>query len=93
MGVDGVGDVFASLLEHPASTVVSRAKVLEVPEMRFGMPDLREEEFRTGASGWMAWASAVGSRKEQKTSRNHLLGYFANGSSINRLIADCVKEL
>jgi hypothetical protein len=88
-----VGDVFASLIEHPAATVISRAKVLEVPDMRFGMPDLREEELRTGASGWLSWAAAIGSRKVKKASRNHLLGYFANGSSVNRLVSDCVRGL
>lgn len=89
----GIGDVLASLYEHPQGTVISRAKVLEIPEKRFGMPDLREEELRTGASGWLAWSAAVGSRKIRKASRNHLLGYFANGSPINELIADCVKKL
>lgn len=85
-----VGEVLGLLLEHPAATVISKAKVLEIPEMRFGMPDLREEELRTGASGWLAWASAIGSRDVKKASRNHLLGYFANGSPINKLISDYV---
>ena len=88
-----VGQVFAGLMEHPSATTISKAKVLEIPEMRFGMPDLREEELRTGASGWLAWASAVGSRRVKKTKRNHLLGYFANASPINRLISDCVRSL
>ena len=88
-----VGHVFADLLDHPAATVISKAKVLEIPEMRFGMPDLREEELRTGASGWLSWSAAVGSRKVRKASRNHLLGYFANGSPINRLISDCVRAI
>jgi len=89
----GIGDVFAELLDHPSATAISKAKVLEIPEGRFGMPDLREEELRTGASGWLSWAAAVGSRKVRKASRNHLLGYFANGSPINRLISDCVRAL
>lgn len=89
----GIGDVFSDLLDHPSATAISKAKVLEIPEKRFGMPDLREEELRTGASGWLSWAAAVGSRKVRKASRNHLLGYFANGSPINRLISDCVRAL
>ena len=89
----GVGDIFADLLDHQSATVISKAKVLEIPEMRFGMPDLREEELRTGASDWLSWAAAVGSRKVRKASRNHLLGYFANGSPINRLISDCVRAM
>ncbi|MDD9982565.1 MAG: RNA-directed DNA polymerase [Gammaproteobacteria bacterium] len=89
----GVGDIFADLLHHQSATVISKAKVLEIPEGRFGMPDLREEELRTGASGWLSWAAAVGSRKVRRASRNHLLGYFANGSAINRLISDCVRAI
>ena len=89
----GVGDIFADLLDHQSATVISKAKVLEIPEGRFGMPDLREEELRTGASHWLSWAAAVGSRKVRKPSRNHLLGYFANGSPINRLISDCVRGI
>jgi hypothetical protein len=90
---NGVGDVLAALFEHASASLISKAKVLEIPELRFGMPDLREEELRTGASGWLAWAAAVGSRKVRKVNRNHLLAYFANGSPINRLIADCVRSL
>ena len=89
----GVGDVFADLLDHQSATVISKAKVLEIPEGRFGMPDLREEELRTGASDWLSWAAAVGSRKVKKAPRNHLLKYFANGSPINRLISDCIRGM
>lgn len=93
MAVDGVGDILALLYEHASATQLSKAKVLEIAETRFGMPDLREEELRTGASGWLPWSAAVGSRKVRKANRNHLLGYFANGSPVNRLVADCVKAL
>jgi len=66
---------------------------LEIPEKRFGMKELREEQLKTGASNWLSWASAVGSRKEKKANKNHLLSYFANGSPMNKLIADCIKSL
>ena len=89
----GVGDIFADLLDHQSATVISKAKVLEIPEGRFGMPDVREEELRTGASDWLSWSAAVGSRKVRKAPRNHLLVYFANGSPINRLISDCVRAI
>lgn len=89
----GIGELFVGLLDHSSATVISKAKVLEIPEMRFGMPDLREEELRTGASGWLAWAAAVGSRNVKKASRNHLLRYFANGSPVNKLVSDCVRGL
>ena len=88
-----VGDVLARLFEHSAATSISKAKILEIPVNKFGMPDLREEELRTGESGWLSWSSAVGSRKIKKANRNHLLGYFGNGSPLNQLISDCVRKL
>jgi hypothetical protein len=90
LSAKGVGDVLARLLDHPQATAVSRAKVLEIPERRFGMPDRREEELRTGSSGWLSWSAAAGVRSEKKANRNHVLKYFANGSPVNRLIANCV---
>lgn len=80
------------LYEHHNSTDVTKARILEIPNKRYGLDDMREEQLRTGASVWPAWSSAVGSRVERKSNRNHLLGYFANGSSMNELIADCVKK-
>jgi DNA-binding transcriptional MerR regulator len=91
--VQGVGDVMAGLIDHPSATTISKAKVLEIPEHRFAMPDRREEELRTGASGWLAWAAAIGSRSVGRATRNHLLAYFGNGGPVNRLIADCVKGI
>ena len=60
LGTPGAGDLMVSLLRHPAATAMSKGKVLEIPETRFGMPDLREGQLSTGASEWLAWCSAVG---------------------------------
>ena len=87
------GDILLKLYEHPNATEISQAKLLEVPEHRFGMPELREEQLRTGRSDWSAWAAAVGCRNEQPLQRNHKLGYFAHGSSMNALVAECVRNL
>ncbi|MCC6241755.1 MAG: orotate phosphoribosyltransferase [Gemmatimonadaceae bacterium] len=84
-------DLLIALYEHPAATVVSKAKVLEIPEQRFGMPQIREEQLKLGRSDWLAWAAAVGTRKEPAISRNHLLGYFGKASIMNRLVADTIK--
>jgi len=91
--VEGVDEVLSLLYEHTSATDISKAKILEIPEQRFGMPNLREEQLRTGASGWLAWSAAVGSRNASKATRNHLLGYFAHGGPINQLVAQCVKKL
>jgi hypothetical protein len=86
-------DILSSLYEHPNATVISRAKVIEIPENRFGMGELRREHLRVGKSDWLAWASAVGCRSETPISRNHILSYFSKASPMNKLVADCVKNL
>lgn len=88
-----VGSLIARLFEHPAATSISKAKILEIPVNKFGMPDLREEELRKGTSGWLGWSSAVGSRNLKKANRNHVLKYFGNASPLNRLISDCIQKL
>lgn len=88
----GAAEVVHRLYEHPNATDISRAKLLEIKDSRFGLMELREEHLRTGQSGWLSWASAVGTRVEKKKNRNHILGYFANGSPLNELIAQCVQR-
>ncbi len=86
------GNLLTALYEHDAATVISKAKILEIPEMRFGMPDLREEQLRSGHSDWLAWTAAVGTRKNPKAQRNHLLKYFRKSSPMNRLIGEFVEQ-
>jgi hypothetical protein len=81
------------LYTHPWATSVSKAKILEIPEMRFGLPELREEQLKEGKSDWLAWSAAAGSRGKKRASRNYVLNYFKNASSINRLIAEIMSEL
>jgi len=86
-------DIISALYYHPNATAISRAKVLEIPEQRFGMPEMREEHLRVGKSDWLAWASAVGCRSAPPITRNHSLKYFANASPMNRLISECVVAI
>ncbi len=86
-------DILWSIYQHPNATDISKAKVLEIPERRFGMPELREEHLRVGKSDWLSWSAAVGSRAAAKISRNHSLTYFGKASPMNKLIADCVMSL
>ena len=85
--------MLAKLYEHKNSTTISKARVLEIPEQRFGMPQLRETHLRNGSSGWLSWASAVGMRKDSKQNRTYLLNYFSKASPINKLIADCITAI
>lgn len=90
---DKYSELLIRLYEHPSATSISKAKILEIPERRFGMPDLREQHLRVGKADWLSWASAVGSRALTKRNRNHVLGYFSNVAQINYLIAECIKRL
>jgi hypothetical protein len=86
-------DILYAIYQHPNATDISKAKVLEIPERRFGMPELRSEHLRVGKSDWLSWSSAVGSRASSKASRNHSLMYFGKASAMNHLIAECVASI
>lgn len=85
-------DLVHTLYRHESATDISRAKILEIPDRRYGLPEMRESFLREGRSDWLAWASAVGSRNLDKQARNYLLDYFANGSKTNRLIASILQK-
>jgi hypothetical protein len=85
--------LLSSLYEHKDATIISKAKILEIPEHRYGMPELRETHLKNGSSGWLAWASAVGMRKDNKQAKNYLMDYFSKVSPINKLIGDCIKNI
>jgi hypothetical protein len=87
------GSLLTALYEHQDATDISKAKILEIPEKRFGLPDLRAEQLRSGHSDWLAWTAAVGSRAHPKSQRNHLLKYFRKCSPMNRLIGEFVEEV
>jgi hypothetical protein len=89
----GVADLLQALFAHPGATKITKAKVLEIADERHGLADLRAEQLRTGSSDWLTWSSIVGVRATRRTARNHLLGYVANSSPINRLIATTIKAL
>ena len=85
-------DLVHTLYTHESSTDISRAKILEIADLRYGLPEMRETFLREGRSDWLAWSSAVGARKMDKQARNYLLNYFANGSEMNRLIATILQK-
>lgn len=85
--------ILVTIYQHQNATDIVRAKVLEIPEGRFGMPEWRDEHLRVGKSDWLSWSSAIGCRKAPRISRNHSLKYFAHASPMNRLISECVSSL
>lgn len=85
--------ILVKLLEHKYATDISKSKVLEISEQRFGLPDVREQYLRVGRADWLSWASAVGTRGMSKNNRNHMLKYFSNVSQMNFLIAAAVRDL
>lgn len=87
------GEILHAIFGHPRSSAVTKARVLEIGDRQFGLSDLRSEQLRSGGSGWLPWASAVGSLCEDRATRNHLLGYFANASDVNRLFAEILRDL
>jgi hypothetical protein len=84
--------IIYELFQHKSATTITKAKILEIPDARFGLPELRNEFLKSGQSDWLAWASAVGSRSLTASSRNHMLAYFGKSSHLNRLIAGIVQD-
>lgn len=82
-----VRDLLNLMFNHRSATVITRAKILEIPCLRHGLPELRNDYLQNGQSDWLAWSSAAGSRDLQPVSRNHMLKYFAKNSNMNQLIS------
>lgn len=87
------GGILNLLYGHSSSSIIARAKILEIPTQKFGMKELREDHLKNGSSDWLSWASAMGSRTIKKAQRNYVLDYFSKGSSLNYLISSCVKDM
>lgn len=89
--LNGTLTLLATLHSHPASTDLTKAKVLEIP--RADLDDMRDAYLKGGRSDWLAWCSAVGSRLVAKRKRNHLLKYYGKGSATNEIIASCIRGM
>lgn len=87
------GKILLRLYELAGDQKIVRAKILEIPEQGFGLKDIRTEHLKTGASEWLSWASAMGTRSLKPDERNYVLGYFSKGSPLNYLISSCVTKL
>lgn len=83
--------IISKLYDHKNATTISKAKILEIPDNRFGLVELRDGHLVAGRSDWLSWASAVGHRNLPPISRNHKLEYFANSSPMNHLIKSIVS--
>lgn len=87
------GELVMGIYARSAPYEIVAAKVLEIPDQTFGLKAIRARILKSGASNWRSWASAMGARTLPAAERNHALGYFANGSPMNQLVANCVKKL
>ena len=53
LGSQGIGQLLISLYEHDSATDISKAKILEIPEKRFGLPDLEKNNSEPAIpTGW-----------------------------------------
>ncbi|MYN68502.1 MAG: RNA-directed DNA polymerase [Acidobacteria bacterium] len=84
-------ELVARLHSHPASTDLTKAKVLEIPWA--DLDDMREEYLKGGRSDWLAWSSAIGTRRVARMKRNQLLKYYGKASPMNQIVAGCVRRM
>ena len=87
LGTKNASAIISLLFENPLATPITKAKILEISDQRFGLPDLRDPFLSGGQSDWMAWSSAVGTLSLKPITRNHKLKYFGSSSNMNHLIA------
>jgi hypothetical protein len=50
--------VINALYSNPRATPISKAKVLEIADNRYGLPELREPPLRSGQSDWLSWSTS-----------------------------------
>lgn len=79
------------IYQHPKSTPIVQAKVLEIDGLKGGFQDVRESHLK-GSSDWRAWASIVGSTSLPKGKRNQMLNYIAKASRMNSIVAAAVEK-
>lgn len=87
------GESLIKIFEISSDYKIARAKILEIPELDFGLKEIRDDYLKTGQSDWLSWSSAIGSRSLQAGERNYALDYFSKSSPMNFLIASCVKKI
>jgi hypothetical protein len=87
------GKLILRLYEKSMGHKIASAKILEIPDQTFGLKDIRDEVLKSGTSDWLSWAAAIGTRSLKKAERNYALKYFAKGSHLNQLVAECVRNL
>jgi hypothetical protein len=85
--------LISSIYGHSQSTPITKAKILEISDKRFGLPELREPLLKTGQSDWLSWSAAVGERNQNAASRNHRLAYFSKASPMNFLVSNIVPQI
>lgn len=92
MSTSNASALISVLLSHDSATTITKAKILEIPDIRFGLQDTRNEQLANGQSDWLGWASAVGSRVLTPASRNHRLKYWAKASNMNHLVTTIIGK-
>ena len=85
-------EIIDKLYNHRNATAISKAKILEISDLRYGLVELRDSHLGAGQSDWLAWASAVGHRGLRRVDRCHRLGYFSKASNYNKLVFDIVSK-
>jgi len=93
MHTNKASSLINAIYNHPNSTIISKAKILEIGDKRFGLPEIREPLLTSGQSDWLSWSAAVGERNQQPATRNYRLSYFAKASSMNSLVSSVISQM
>lgn len=91
-GEELYGESLIKIYELSSDYKISKAKVLEIPELNFGLKEIKNDNIRNGNSDWISWSSIMGLRDTPTQELNHTLTYFSKISKINLLITEAVKK-
>jgi len=86
-----MGDIITFILDSTSSVIV-RARALEIPIQKFNLPARREHYMKSG-SCWEQWCAGIGMLKSPTASRNQLAKYIKNDGEMGRLMAEVVNNL
>ncbi len=92
LGTRHTSSLISVLFNHRSSTHITKSKILEIDDARYGLQDLRNQYLANGQSDWLGWSSAVGSRSLNPATRNYKLKYFAKCSNLNFLISNIISS-
>lgn len=90
LDTDGAGELCSLLLHADGATDISRSRLLQVQDSRYGLPEERDRVFREGRPGWQRWSAAFGAVGPGRGRRS--LRAASGNSVMDELVLQVLRE-